>query len=62
MLGRKIIADDDLGKIYDSRLMARLARYLKPYWHWVAASVALLIVQSLLGVLGPYLNKVVIDR
>lgn len=61
MLGRKII-DDDLGKIYDSRLMARLARYLKPYWHWVAASVALLIVQSLLGVLGPYLNKVAIDR
>ena len=62
MFGRKIIEDGDLGKIYDSRLLARLSRYLKPYWLWVAASVALLVVQSMLGVIGPYLNKVVIDR
>ncbi len=51
-----------IGKVYDSRLMARLLGYLRPYRAWTAASVVLLIVHSLLGVSGPYFTKVAVDR
>jgi ATP-binding cassette, subfamily B, multidrug efflux pump len=56
------LEEEALAKAYDSRLMARLLRYLRPYRGWVAASVSLLMVHSLLSVAGPYLTKVAIDR
>jgi ATP-binding cassette, subfamily B, multidrug efflux pump len=36
--------DEVLGKAYDSRLMKRLLKYVKPYWRQVAISVFLVIV------------------
>ncbi len=49
-------------RIRDTLLIARLAGYLSPYRPAVAFSVVLLIVHSLLGVAGPYLTKVAVDR
>ncbi len=54
--------DEAIGKIYDSRLVARLVRYLRPYRMLVSVSVCLLVIHSLLAVAGPYLTKVAIDR
>jgi ATP-binding cassette, subfamily B, multidrug efflux pump len=55
------LEEEALGKAYDSRLMARLLRYLRPYRGWVVVSVLLLMVHSLLSVAGPYLTKIAID-
>ena len=57
-----MIEEDSIGKVYDARLTARLARYLKPYRLSVVVSVVLLIIHSAFAVAGPYLTKVVIDR
>jgi ATP-binding cassette, subfamily B, multidrug efflux pump len=54
--------EEVLGKAYDSRLMARLLKYLRPYrWH-VAMALASILLKSFADVLGPYLTKVAIDR
>ncbi|HUG80314.1 MAG TPA: ABC transporter ATP-binding protein [Bryobacterales bacterium] len=49
-------------RIADIGLIARLVTYLSPYRPAVALSILLLIVHSLLGVAGPYLTKVAVDR
>ena len=54
--------EDVIGKAYDSRLMARLLTYMRPYKGTVAISLAFLIVGSLLQVAGPLLTKLAIDR
>lgn len=54
--------EEVLGKAYDSRLMRRLVRYLRPYRGAVALSLAFLLVQSLMQVVGPLLTKLAIDR
>ncbi len=50
-----------LGKAYDSRLMARLLTYLKPYRLAVVVAFFLILVISALKLVGPYLTKVAID-
>ena len=57
-----IQADELQEKPYDSRLMKRLLAYLKPYKKYVAASVALLAVESLLELAPPFITKLAIDR
>jgi ATP-binding cassette subfamily B protein len=54
--------EDPVGKVYDSRLIRRLARYLKPYWIQAAISVVAISLKSISDVTGPYLVKVGIDR
>ena len=54
--------EETIGKVRDSRLSARLLRYLRPYPGWVIVSACLLIAHSSLAVVGPYLTKVAIDR
>jgi len=56
-----LIEEDSIGKVYDSRLMARLGGYLRPYGKWVFASVCLLLAHSAVSVAGPYFTKVVVD-
>jgi ATP-binding cassette subfamily B multidrug efflux pump len=51
-----------LGRAYDSKLMGRLVKYLRPYKAAVVVSLVLLVLHSLLGVSGPYLTKVAVDR
>jgi ATP-binding cassette subfamily B multidrug efflux pump len=54
--------EESLGKAVDGRLVRRLLGYVRPYrWTVVAATVAAAL-QSATQVVGPYLNKVVIDR
>ena len=54
--------EEVLGKAYDSRLMARLLRYLRPYRLQVAVALLLLMLASFLGVVGPYLTKIALDE
>src|SRR5882757_8739310 len=54
--------EEVLGKAYDSRLMARLLKYLRPYRRQVAIALASIVLKSFADVLGPYLTKVAIDR
>lgn len=53
--------DEVVGKAYDSRLMARLLTYLRPY-KWVAfISIIAVILKAGLDILGPYLTMVAVD-
>jgi ATP-binding cassette subfamily B multidrug efflux pump len=63
-LANKPMAQEEevLGKAYDSRLMARLLKYLRPYRWQVAIALASIFLKSFADVLGPYLTKVAIDR
>jgi len=54
--------EEVLGKAYDSRLMARLLKYLRPYRWQVAIALVSIVLKSFADVLGPYLTKVAIDR
>ncbi len=54
--------EEVLGKAYDSRLMRRLLRYMKPYRTVVAVSLLLLLVDSLLQIIGPLITKLAVDR
>jgi ATP-binding cassette, subfamily B, multidrug efflux pump len=54
--------DEILGKAYDARLMARILRYLRPYWKLLAISFAFLMLQTVSQLLGPYITKIAIDR
>jgi ATP-binding cassette, subfamily B, multidrug efflux pump len=54
--------EEVLGKAYDSRLMARLLKYLRPYGWQVAIALVSILLKSFADVLGPYLTKVAIDR
>ncbi|HEY1947570.1 MAG TPA: ABC transporter ATP-binding protein [Bryobacteraceae bacterium] len=54
--------EEVLGKAYDARLMRRLLTYMRPYWAIVGASLALLLVDSLLQIIGPLLTKLAVDR
>jgi ATP-binding cassette, subfamily B, multidrug efflux pump len=56
------LEEEALGKAYDSRLMRRLLRYMRPYRIVVAASLMLLLVDSLLQIIGPLLTKLAVDR
>lgn len=54
--------DEVLGKAYDARLMARMLRYLRPYWKLLAVSLVFLLLQIGTQLLGPYITKIAIDR
>jgi len=54
--------DEIRGKAYDARLMARILRYLRPYWKLLTVSFIFLLLQTGGQLLGPYITKVAIDR
>ena len=54
--------EEVLQKSYDARLMRRLLAYAKPYWAVIGVSLAFLLVNAVLQVLGPLLTKAAIDR
>jgi ATP-binding cassette, subfamily B, multidrug efflux pump len=56
------LEEEVLGKAYDSRLMRRLLTYIRPYRAVVAASLVLLLVNSLLQIIGPLLTQIAVDR
>jgi len=50
------------GKALDRDLLMRLLRYLRPYRHWVIASILLMLVGSLIQLAGPAIAQAAIDR
>jgi len=54
--------EDSLGKVYDSRLMKRLLRYLKPYKWFVLFAFILILISSGFYLVGPHLIKIAIDE
>jgi ATP-binding cassette, subfamily B, multidrug efflux pump len=54
--------EEILGKAYDSRLMRRLLRYLRPYRWQVSVALGSIVLKAFADVLGPYMVKVAIDR
>jgi ATP-binding cassette subfamily B protein len=59
----RVKADDEItGKAYDTRLMLRLARYLKPYRTQATISVVAVMLRAATDAAGPYLVKVALDR
>ena len=53
--------EEVLGRAYDGRLMRRVLVYVRPYGWLVAASLALLMCDGLLQLVGPLLTQRVID-
>ena len=54
--------DDVVGKAYDSRLMARLLTYLRPYKWQAGFSLVAILLKSAADILGPFLTEVAVDR
>ncbi len=54
--------EDPVGKVYDSRLMRRLGRYVHPYWLQAAVASLAVSLKSLCDVAGPILVMVAVDR
>ena len=54
--------EDPVGKVYDSRLMRRLARYIGPYWVQATIASIAVILKSVGDVAGPFLLMVGIDH
>ncbi|NBG87906.1 ABC transporter ATP-binding protein [Isachenkonia alkalipeptolytica] len=54
--------EETLGKAYDSKLMARLLGYAKPYWKIIALCVLLLVFIAGVELARPYFIQVAIDE
>ncbi|MBV9180568.1 MAG: ABC transporter ATP-binding protein [Acidobacteria bacterium] len=54
--------EEVLGKAYDSRLMKRLLKYLRPYRLQVSIALGSIVLKAIADVLGPFLTMVAIDR
>ena len=54
--------EEVLGKAYDSRLMRRLLRYLRPYKGVTAVALVAILLYGLLQAVPPYLLKLEVDR
>jgi ATP-binding cassette subfamily B multidrug efflux pump len=62
MIGAALPEEEILGKAYDARLMARILRYLRPYWKLLAVAFVFLLLQTGTQLLGPFITKIAIDR
>lgn len=60
-MSKDIHEEESLGKVYDSQLMKRLLRYVKPYKWLVIGSILLLLIITATDLAGPYLIKIAID-
>ncbi len=54
--------EDPVGQVYDSRLVRRLAHYLRPYWLQAAIASLAVTLKSICDVAGPIFFMVAIDR
>jgi ATP-binding cassette subfamily B protein len=57
-------AEDDsiMGAAYDHRIMERLLGFALPFRRLLVATAAVMVVTSLAGIAGPYIQKLVIDQ
>jgi ATP-binding cassette, subfamily B, multidrug efflux pump len=49
-------ADDVVGKVYDSRLMGRLLKYLRPYKLQAGISFVAILLKAATDVVGPFIS------
>lgn len=54
--------EEILGKAYDAHLMARILRYLRPYWKLLTLAFTFLVLHTATQLAGPYITKIAIDR
>ncbi len=54
--------EEVLGKAYDSRIIRRLMKYLKPYTLQVTLALVAIVLKAVADVLGPYLTMTAIDK
>ena len=54
--------EDPVGKVYDSRLAGRLARYVRPYWLQATIASVSVSLKSICDVTGPIMVMMAIDR
>jgi ATP-binding cassette subfamily B protein len=54
--------DDSVGKVYDTRLVIRLAGYLRPYLWQSALTAVTVFMRSGLEIVGPFLTQIAVDR
>jgi ABC-type multidrug transport system fused ATPase/permease subunit len=60
--GGRFDADDVLGKVYDSRVIGRLPRYLAPVKGWISLGASGMIISTLATMAAPYLVGNATDR
>ncbi|HEX3101217.1 MAG TPA: ABC transporter ATP-binding protein, partial [Pyrinomonadaceae bacterium] len=53
--------EESIGKTYDFHVARRLFRYLKPYWPFAAAALALTLFTNILIATQPYFTKMAVD-
>lgn len=53
--------EDNIGRVYDARLLGRLLHYLRPYQTRTVVAIVLMAVSSLLSVAGPWIIGRAID-
>jgi ABC-type multidrug transport system fused ATPase/permease subunit len=56
--GRGFDSDEVLGKIYDSRVIAKLPRYLLPVKKWIGVGALGMLIMSLTTLATPYLTAI----
>jgi ATP-binding cassette, subfamily B, multidrug efflux pump len=56
-----LVKEDELGKVYDSRIISRLYRYARPYTGWLLLALFFAAMMSGTQILLPYLSKIGID-
>ena len=54
--------DEVLGKVYDSKVIARLPKYLAPVKLWIALGASGMVIRALAALAMPYLVAIAIDR
>lgn len=54
--------DDVLGKVYDSKVIARLPKYLAPVKLWIALGASGMVMRALATLAMPFLIGIAIDR
>ena len=54
--------EDQVGKVYDSQLAGRLARYVRPYWLQATIASVSVSLKSVCDVVGPIMVMMAIDR
>ena len=60
--GGSFDADDVLGKVYDSRVIGRLPKYLAPVKGWISLGAFGMLVRTLASLAAPYLVGLATDR
>ena len=55
-------SDEVLGKVYDSRVIGRLPKYLAPVKGWISIGAAGMLLRTLAALAAPYLVGVATDR